>query len=191
VGLSVCQQTTQQTTQQTGADAAPAQPDLHQVVEHPLVAGGGPEPGVDDRRHLADPGRHRGVPQVPGQQRLHRPSVGRPDVRAVLADRRLSGQDAGRDRVVDPFAGHRVHQPRGVPDEQDTSVRMLPPEVRQRQVVAPPVPALRDRTGQQLLELSQQHLARGRGTSAEQLAVPDVGQPVSAVEGPGVGRLAA
>ena len=148
-------------------------------------------------RVLGQPGRDPGVLEVPAEQVADGPPVQRPGGRVPSrrsADRRPARRDPGRDRVVDALAGHRVDQPGGVAGEQQPAVRLLPPPARQRQVVTLPVVAGRDRAGQQLLELVEQQGPRRRVTVArrrQQLAVPDVGEPVAAVEGPGVRRLAA
>ena len=76
--------------------------------------------------------------------------------------RRASGQDPGRHRVVDALAGHRVDQPRRVAGDQHRPLRLVPPPVRERQVVPLPALAAGDRPGKQPLELVEQQRPRGR-----------------------------
>ena len=182
-----------------GGDAAVAEADLDQVVEDPLVARRGADPGVDDGGRPGEPRRDPGVPQVPAQQ----PAYGRPvQRRRRRPGRRRRARAAaarparmpGGDRVVDALTGHRVDQAGGVAGQQHRPVGLLPAPARERQVVAAPVGRpVGTRAGHQRLELVEQQLAgrRRRRRAPEQLAVPDVGQPVAAVEGPGVRRLAA
>ncbi len=133
------------------------------------------------------------MPQVATQQRPDGVAVEAAGASAVAgADRlgcRSAGQDSGGDRVVDPLAGHRVDQAGRVTGQQQRAVRLAVAPRRQRQVVAAPARGVRRRPGQQRFELRQHLLAGRRTTVADQLAVPDVRQPVAPVERPCVRRL--
>ena len=60
-----CQPDAQSQTE-AWSDQSLAEPDLDQIVEHPLVAGGGVDPGVDEGREVRESGGHERVPQVAG-----------------------------------------------------------------------------------------------------------------------------
>ena len=116
----------------------------------------------------------------------------------VAGGRGPAGQQPGGHGVVDPLAGHRVDQPGRVAGQQHAPAPRgggpAARPARQRQVVGGPVGAAVGRAGEQPLQLGEQEGARGRllgGAGVDQLAVADVGEPVAAVEGPGVRRLAA
>ena len=176
-----------------------AEADLDEGVEDVAVATGGADPGVDDARRLREPGGHPGVAQVRAEERTHHVPVACPGGLGAAerdgAGSGAAGGDPGGDGVVDALAGHRVHQPGGVADEEHGPVGLVPAPAAQRQVVAAPVAAGAGRPGHELLELVEQQAAAGRAgagpLAGQQLAVADVGEAVAAVEGPGVRRLRA
>src|SRR6476661_8516276 len=165
-------QAAQQPARQPGVDTAVAEAELDERVEGVAVTAGGVDPGVDDAGRLRQPRRRPGVPQVGAQQGAYDAAVLGAGPRGPAGTHRprrgATGRDAGGDRVVDPLAGHRVDQPGGV--------------------------AGAGGAGHEELELLEEQSTARRPAvtlTGQQLAVADVGQPVAAVEGPGVGRLAA
>ncbi len=126
-----------------------------------------------------------------------RPPVQRPGVAGPSrsgADGGPAGRDPGRDRVVDALAGHRVDQPAASPASSTG-----PSGWSHRQPTAAggaPSSARRRRPSRAAARSSWSSSSARDGGSpvavvGQQLAVPDVGEPVAAVEGPGVRRLAA
>ena len=179
-------------------DPSAGEPELDQVVEDPLgrrSAARRPASSTAPERHsrpasrtwrrwassrgrTAAAWREPADAGVPGGERLRGGAAG--------------GQ-AGGDGVVDALARHRVHQPGRVAGQQH---RARPRVASARWTAAAGGPSSRSRP--RWLRAAARRAARAGAPwsapvepPAHQHAVPDVAQPVAAVEGPGVRRLPA